>query len=222
MFSSVTTLLALIDQAQDASDGPNTHATGRLKASDFSTYEKIAEALLATFPSQESVEMIIKIAGPIPSFFHQLLVRKPYKDIRQDEIEKENQVAELTIRHTPNTHPLIIARQMILLAISFRYIHPSFHYALKGFSESPAAVIQRMANAAIDLTDTNDKIVNTMEGLECLLLACTVQADSGHLRAAWLTIRRAMSTAQSICLHHQKRPPIKSIQPDNDLDPQFL
>ncbi len=175
------------------------------QTSEVQALEKIAEALLNTFPSQEGVNMIVDKAGPMPSFYHQM-VRKPYKEMRVDEKERQDQLAELTARHTPKTHPLIIARQMMLLAISFRYIHPAFHHELKGFSGPPRIVMQQVADAAIELITTNHGMVNTIEGLECLLLVSTFQADSGNLRDGWSNTRRALLTAQLMCLHRQNRP----------------
>ena len=166
--------------------------------------------------------MILRASGPMPTFFHQLVARKLYKEIQITEKQKHEQMTELSIRHTPKTHPLVIVRQMLLLAISFRYIHPSIHHELKGFNGSPGAKIQSIADAAIDLVTKNDKMVNNLEGLECLLLASSFQADSGNLRAAWSITRRAMLTAQLMCLHHHKRPPLTSIQSKHIWDPQLL
>lgn len=166
--------------------------------------------------------MIVRTAGPMASFFHQLVARKLFKDIQITEKQKLEQMAELSIRHSPKTHPLIIARQMLLLAISFRYIHPSVHNKLKGFSASPEITMQTLANTAIDLVTKNDRMINNLEGLECLLLASSFQADSGNLRAAWTMIRRAMLTAQLMCLHYQKRPSLTSVQSDHTWDPQLL
>ncbi|CAM1511972.1 Fc.00g094850.m01.CDS01 [Cosmosporella sp. VM-42] len=205
----------------DTPDTPNRYVIDKPEASDLVKYQKLSKALLAVFPPQESVNSIVRIAGPIPSFFHQM-VRTPYKDFRIGEKEKQDQVAELTIRHTPRTHPLIIARQMLLLAITFRSIHPAFQHDLKGFSEPPGIMMQRVAETAMDLITTNDKMIGTIEGLECLVLTSTFQADSGNLRAGWSATRRAMFLAQLMSLHRQTRPPPKSVQPGNRWDPQFL
>lgn len=166
--------------------------------------------------------MIVRAAGPMPSFFHQLVARKLYKDIQITDKQKHDQMAELKTRHSRKTHPLIIIRQMLLLAISFRYIHPSVHHELKGFAGKPGDTIHTIANTAIDLVTNNDRLVNNLEGLECLLLASSFQADSGNLRAAWTIIRRAMLTAQLMCLHHHKSPPLISIQSDHIWDTRLL
>jgi hypothetical protein len=183
--------------------------------------KKPSDLLLAAFPSQECVDMVVKMAGPMPSFFHQL-VRRPYKDIQICEKEIRDRQAILTVRHTHSTHPLIIVQQMLLLAISFRYIHPSVHHELTCFPEPPRIIMQRVADAAIDFVNTNDRLLNTVEGLECLLLVASFQADSGGLRDCWLTTRQAMLVAQLMCLHHQKRPLMISIEPNNARELQYL
>lgn len=200
-----------------------THAyiVERPGASDLLRYERISEALLAVFPSQESVNSIVKIAGPMASFFHQLAYQ-PYKDIQIGEKEQQEKLTELTTRHTAKTHPLIIVRQMLLLAITFRYIRPEAHRELQAFSEPAGLVMQRVADAAVDLINTNDKMMSTIDGIGCLLLTSSLQSDNGNLRSGWLTTRRAMSIAQMMCLHRQKRPPLRSVQPGNTWDPRFL
>ncbi|KAI6084464.1 hypothetical protein F4821DRAFT_242906 [Hypoxylon rubiginosum] len=65
-------------------------------------------------------------------------------------------------------------------------------------------------------------MMDSLEGIECLLLAASFHADSGNLRAAWSIIRRAMLTAQLMCLHRQKRPPLKTIQSKTEWNPQLL
>ncbi|KAK9792101.1 hypothetical protein AB5N19_07747 [Seiridium cardinale] len=213
--------LVLNGSTHDSFTGPDTRMLVRPEASYSAKLKNLSEALLAVFPLQENVDLIVKMAGPLPSFFHQL-VRTPFKDFRMGEAEEREHLAELTIRHTPQTHPLIIARQMLLLAISFRYIHPDFHQNLEGFSEPPGTVMKRVAHAAIDLISTEDRMIDSVDGLECLLLTCTFQADSGNLRSSWSTIRRAIFKAQLMCLHRQQRPPLRTVQPGNKWDPQYL
>ncbi|KAH8900520.1 hypothetical protein GQ53DRAFT_740573 [Thozetella sp. PMI_491] len=196
-------------------------ASDQLETTELATLARISQHLLDTFPSQEFVNRIIEMAGPVASFFHQL-VRKPYKDIHIGEKERREQLAELTIRHTSQTHPVIIARQMLLLAITFRYLHPDIHRELEASSEPPATIMKRLGDAAFDFITTNDSMMSTIDGLECLLLSSTYQADSGNLRSGWSIIRRTMVAAQLMCLHRQKRPPLKTLRPGNKWDPQFL
>lgn len=199
----------------------DSRITEKLGASDSARLQRISEALLAVLPSQENVNLVVKMAGPVPAIFHQL-VRTPFKGIQIGEAEMRDRMAELTVRHTPQTHPLIIARQMLLLAISFRYIHPDSHQDLEGFSEPPSTVMHRVAHTAMDLISTEDSMIDTVDGLECLILTSSFQADSGNLRSSWSTIRRAMFKAQLMCLHRQQRPPLRTVQPGNKWDPQYL
>jgi len=185
-------------------------------------YQEMSKALLGLFPSQESVIVMVQLAGLIPPYFHQLVRKPSSQDFQIGEKEKRDLRIELTVRHTPQIHPLIIVRQALLLAISFRYIHPSSHGSLTGFVESPEYVMQRLADASISLVETSDSMMNTTEGLECLLLASSFHADTGNLRSAWSTTRRAMFLAQLMSLHRQTRLPPKSIQAENKWDPQFL
>lgn len=192
-------------------------------------YQVLSAGLLGVFPTQRSVEAVVRLAGLIPPFFHQMVRKPPAENFSFGEKEKQELVAELTIRHTRDTHPLVIARQMLLLAICFRYIHPSSHGSLTGFTEPPESVMQRMASAAIEVVDrNNDSMMHSLEGIECLLLASTFHADSGDLRSAWSTTRRAMLLAQLMSLHRSTKSGVallpKSIQTlcRDEWDPQFL
>ncbi|KAF3913563.1 hypothetical protein ABW20_dc0105377 [Dactylellina cionopaga] len=51
------------------------------------------------------------------------------------------------------------------------------------------------------LITSNDDLVTSLEGVECLMIESMYQNNSGNLRRAWLINRRAMSIAQMMRLH---------------------
>ncbi|KAM7189228.1 hypothetical protein V8F20_010232 [Naviculisporaceae sp. PSN 640] len=186
-------------------------------------YQRMSKGLLANFPTQEFVMGIVKLAGLIPLFFHQM-PRSSTGTSQINNTEAQRLVAELVIRHTEMTHPLVVARQMLLLAIAFRYIHPSSHISLRGLgnAERPQDVMRRFGNAAVSMLDRPDSMLETPEGLECLLLASTLHADSGNLHSAWSTTRRAMLLAQMMTLNRKTKLTVPPLQPGEFWDPRVL
>jgi hypothetical protein len=59
--------------------------------------------------------------------------------------------------------------------------------------------MEKYISAVITLVTSDDELVITIEGLECLLLQGLFQLNSGKLRRAWLTFRRALSITQMMC-----------------------
>lgn len=187
-------------------------------------YQRMSRELLSNFPSQELLSGIVKLAGLIPLFFHQIIPKSSEATFQFGDKEKQSLVAELVTRHAETAHPLIVARQMLLLAIAFRYIHPSSHSSLRGLDEAekPGDVMQRFGDAAISMLERADSMLETPEGLECLLLASSLHADGGNLRSAWSTTRRAMLLAQMIALHRKTKLTAKPLQTGNVWDPKVL
>lgn len=66
------------------------------------------------------------------------------------------------------------------------------------------------------LATSNDELVGYAEGLECLILQAYSLANSGSLRKAWITIRRAMSLAQVMGIDHGHSAAFKSCDPKAD------
>lgn len=56
--------------------------------------------------------------------------------------------------------------------------------------------MQRFLGKAYRLVTSNDEMLESLEGLECLVLEGVFHINSGNLRRAWLVFRRAISLAQ--------------------------
>ncbi len=52
-----------------------------------------------------------------------------------------------------------------------------------------------------NLVTSNDDMVGTGEGLQCLILQALWHANAGNIRKAWLSCRRALQFSQLIGLH---------------------
>lgn len=100
-----------------------------------------------------------------------------------------------------NTHPVLIARHMLRLATFIQQLHPDIHEQIKDLSESLRAIRERLVNLASSLVTTNDELIGSIEGLECVMIESIYEANIGNLRRSWVSGRRAMSVAQLMGLN---------------------
>jgi hypothetical protein len=103
----------------------------------------------------------------------------------------------------PHLHPVLIARHMLQLATFLQHLHPDLDKEIKGLSEPPKAIMERLVDVAINHVTTNDEFLGSIESLECIMIESLYQANIGNLRRSWVAGRRAMSIAQLMGLHQQ-------------------
>ena len=61
---------------------------------------------------------------------------------------------------------------------------------------------------------SDDELIGSMEGIECLVLQAIYEVNAGNLRRSWLAFRRAINFAQLMGLH---RVSLKTSQEAPDL-----
>ena len=160
-------------------------------------YDRLSRFLNAALPSREDTERIRK-ASPHPAVPAHELMTMPYTTLVQNGAEKAESLLELP---SPNLHPVLIARHMLLLASLLQHLHPDVHNEIKGLSEPPRAMSSRLADLAIDLVTTKDELLGNIEGLECIMIESVYQANLGNLRRSWVAGRKAVTIAQLMGLN---------------------
>lgn len=144
----------------------------------------------------------------------------PYTTLDQDGLKTPEILLEIP---EPNLHPVLIARHMLLLATFLQHLHPDLHKEIKGLSESPRAIMHRLADLAIGLVTTNDALLGSIEGLECVMIESVYQTNIGNLRRSWVSGRRAMSIAQLMGLHRShNQAQYKVLDPKTKYHPQLM
>ena len=102
----------------------------------------------------------------------------------------------------PGSHPVLIAKKLLLLA--------SFLQGIRAYDPQDAgelaldrrdAIMSCAVDTVRDWVTQNDDLVDSAEGIECLLLESMYHNNAGNLRRAWLVMRRAMLMAQLMGLH---------------------
>ncbi|THW21676.1 hypothetical protein D6C98_07107 [Aureobasidium pullulans] len=67
---------------------------------------------------------------------------------------------------------------------------------------------------AIKLVTKNEDLVNSVEGIECIMLEAAYQNYAGNLHQAWMAVRRATTTSQVLGLHRcVSSPSLKFLEP---------
>ena len=61
--------------------------------------------------------------------------------------------------------------------------------------------MEKCVTAVSNLVTSDDELIGTVEGLECLILNGGFQINVGNMRRAWLNFRRALNIAQLMGLH---------------------
>ena len=113
-------------------------------------------------------------------------------------------------------HSVLLARHMLLFAVGLQHLSPT--KAIPGLTKHHRAIMEQLADSAIKLVNANDALLGTLEGLENLILEGFYHIDGGNIRRAWITMRRAVMTAQLLGLHRPGHYRFKSVNQQNDLD----
>ncbi|KAH8668696.1 hypothetical protein BX600DRAFT_435219 [Xylariales sp. PMI_506] len=180
-------------------------------------YERLSQVLYESLPSPEDADKIANARGNTSSLFYQMLTM-PYDDL--DRLNHPNSV--LLNRPSPNAHPVLIGRYMLQIATFLQHLHPDLHSEIRGLSEPPRQLMKRLADIAINFVTTNDDLIGSVEGLECIMMESMYQSNGGNLRKALIAIRRAIVIAQLMGFHRtQSRVPCK-IAPETKSHPEFI
>ena len=97
------------------------------------------------------------------------------------------------------SHPVIIARTLLYLAISIQQIPPQFDSSSLSLDLDEA--LHDYTGAVFSLIVHDDELIGTLEGLECLLFQAIFHINAGNLKRAWLTFRKGLSMCQLMGLH---------------------
>jgi hypothetical protein len=122
--------------------------------------------------------------------------------------------------HSPDTHPVLLAKQMLKFALAIQYLHPS--KPVLGLKENPQAVVKRLAESVIKTIATNDELLGSLEGLEVILLESLYHVNCGNIRRSWISMRRAVMVAELLGLHRPSHYRFKLIDAKSELDPEAI
>ncbi|KAJ8109899.1 hypothetical protein OPT61_g7118 [Boeremia exigua] len=196
---------------------PYTSIPENRQRSESSTLMKLREALLDAFPSKDEITILLARA----EHFYALCSRISYTKRR--ELTDEDLINSQKSLHgllDPDTHPVLLCQQILLFVASLS--HLSVKEVIPGLHKHHHEILEDLAEAAISLVNMRDSLVGSLEGLENLILESFYHIDSGNIRRAWMTIRRAISIGQILGVQDPCGHRFKRVRSDDDLDPASM
>lgn len=102
--------------------------------------------------------------------------------------------------------PAAIAQTLLYIAVCLQQVPHGYDSSKLGFTTSIEARVDKIVSTVSGLVTSDDELVASVQGLECLLLQGLFHMNAGSLRRAWLTFRRAMNIGQLMGLHKREEP----------------
>jgi len=176
---------------------PLTAHSDLLESQMTSNHDELCRTLLAVWPNDQDLDMILKAPVNISTLFHGV-VFLPYRVFVSTQMATPRHILQLPAQ---GSHPVLIARKLLLLGTYLQGARPSIG-SLAGMSSDYRTIMSRIVNTATRLVTSNDKIISgSLEGIECLIIESMYLNNSGDLHGAWLISRKAMAMAQMMGLH---------------------
>jgi hypothetical protein len=211
-----------LDQPKARSDDSapaSTRATQTVDSQGVSARTKTETTALhhlwAAFPAEDDAKILLRQSSR-PSLYTNLINTQPHSKLTLESLAAPHPIPQLP---GPNTHPIILARWMLMFAITLQ--SPSGE-KVRGLSEPQGVLMSRLKTAATTWIATKEEMHGTIESLFCIILEGLFEVNSGNLRRAWVVYRRAMTVAQLMGLHRSPMPPLKRIDPELHADPEFM
>lgn len=121
-------------------------------------------------------------------------------------------------------HPVIIARKLLLLATFLQGISPAVTSKLQAMTADHTSIMTRLVRTVNSLVTNNDELLQSLDGIECVMIESMYWNNNGNLRRSWLTTRRAITLAQLMGLNTDSRDPPQVLQEEtkNRIDPAYM
>ena len=97
------------------------------------------------------------------------------------------------------SHPVLLARKLLLLSVFLQHLPGHSSGVIPKLREKAT----RIFDTVITLITTNDEMVHSIEGIECVALESMIHNSLGNLHRALLSLRRAIVLAQLMGLHQE-------------------
>ena len=161
------------------------------------TYDDLSRKLISAWPSQSDLELILTTPLDISGLFHGSMYA-PYSTLLCQEPPSPREVLRLP---PAGSHPVLIARKLLALAICLQGVPHSSTRDLAGLSTDYRGIMASAVETVRSCTTSKEELLESVEGIDCVMMEGMYYNNAGNLRCAWQSMRRAMLVAQMIGLH---------------------
>lgn len=184
---------------------------------DDGQHRKISRLLRATLPSQQDADLIIA-SGNTAAFLQFFTL--PYADLFSGRMRS---AAELSRLPDHTAHPVLLARTLLYLAHGLQNLDPScFNSDQLNLGYTRSFAMKHYVSTASRLVTSNHELIESLEGLECLILEAVFHHNACNLKSAWLGNRRALSLAQLMEFDTADPTNVKRLDPNSRISPAFM
>ncbi|KAF3384914.1 putative transcription factor gsfR1 [Penicillium rolfsii] len=192
---------------------PNRRAIGK--------HEDVIHGLVAAWPNQTELDIICSLPVGSSMYLHCGVCAHYLKSEGQNP-PSPHEVLQLP---PPGTHPVLVARKLLMLGNFLQGVIPSSVQGLESQGIPYRSTMSRVVDSAVRLVTTNDELNGSVEGLECIMLEAMYHNYAGNLHKSWMAIRRACAVAQMMAIHRGlDSPSLKILDPETRaaFDPDYL
>lgn len=164
--------------------------------------DELTGNLIAAWPAQRYIDLICTLPVGLSAHLHRAICQ-PYASMGKEPLlpQKMLQLPQ------SGSHPVLFARTLLVLGTFIQGILPSSIQSLGEMGVTCREIMSRVVDIAIRLVTTNDDLVCSVEGLECIMIEAQYHNYAGNLHKAWMAVRRATAVAQLMALHRGLKSP---------------
>ncbi|KAH8773442.1 hypothetical protein F5883DRAFT_413641 [Diaporthe sp. PMI_573] len=183
-------------------------------------HDGLCRALLEEWPRQEDLDMILGAPVSTSILFHGT-VCVPYSSLLSQAMPSPREMLQPP---SPRSHPVLIARKLLLLATFMQGIPEDAMKDLGILGGSHKPTMSRLAEVSSRTVTSDDELVSSLEGIECIMIEAMYHNNAGNIRRAWVTHRRAMAIAQMLGLHRGVAPAVMllDVRDRGRIDPEHM
>ncbi|KAL5340301.1 hypothetical protein BJX70DRAFT_387339 [Aspergillus crustosus] len=157
-----------------------------------SKYGELCRDLITAWPSKEDLDLICSLpTGLLTPLYWGLCT--PSTDFIIKDPPPPKQMLQLP---PPGSHLVLIARKLLVLGTFLQGVLPATMNSLESLGSSYRDIAARAVERAVRLVTTNDELICSVEGLECVMMETMYYNYAGNLDKAWMAVRRAAAAAQ--------------------------
>ena len=161
------------------------------------TYDGLSRKLISVWPSKSDLELILNTPLDISGLFHWTMCA-PYSTLLCQNPPSPREVLRLP---PAGSHPVLVARKLLKLAICLQGLPHSSIRELGGLGTDYRGIMTSAVGTVRSCVTSKDELLESVEGIDCVMMESMYYNNAGSLRRAWQSIRRAMLVAQMMGLH---------------------